>query len=172
MWYKVLCVPDINQVTACADAFVPNTDIRDTLVLGISLQARVNVSLQIDAALICGDRIVPAFCCRVLQGQSQAHRRAFCVGNPVLDIKCGLGHRSRLRLGYRRNGRSLFRTFCFLRLLRKHGCLPVFLRCRRIRFCGCAYRLRRKARAAIVLVLIWYASCWIGGFCRGFGVSA
>ena len=128
MWYKVLCVPDINQVTACADAFVPNTDIRDTLVLGISLQARVNVSLQIDAALICGDRIVPAFCCRVLQGQSQAHRRAFCVRNPVLDIKCGLGHRSRFRLGYRRNGWFLFWTFYFLRLLRNHGGLFVFFR--------------------------------------------
>ena len=168
MWYKVLCVPDVDQILVCADAFVPDPDICDALVLGISLQTRVNVSLQIDAALLCGNRIVPAIGCRAIQGQPQAHRRAFCVRNPVFDIKCGLGLRSRLRLGYRRNGRFLFRTFCFLRLLRKHGCLPVFLRCRRIRFCGCAYRLRRKARAAIVLVLIWYASCWIGGFCRGF----
>lgn len=113
MWYKVLCVPDINQVTACADAFVPNTDIRDTLVLGISLQARVNVSLQIDAALICGDRIVPAFCCRAIQGQSQAHRRAFCVGNPAVDIKCGLGLRSRFRLGYCGSGWFLCGGFLF-----------------------------------------------------------
>lgn len=27
---------------------------------------------------------------------------------------------------------------------------------------------QKKARAAIVLVLIWYANCWISGFCRGF----
>lgn len=88
----------------------------------------INAVLQIDAALLCGNRIVPAIGCRAIQGQSQAHRRAFCVRNPVFDIKCGLGHRSRFRLGYRRNGWFLFWTFYFLRLLRNHGGLFVFFR--------------------------------------------
>ena len=165
VWYKVLCVPDINQVTACADAFVPDPDICDALVLGVSLQAGADVAFQIDAVLLCGNRIVPAIGCRAIQGQSQAHRRAFCVGNPVLDIKCGFSFRSRFRLGYRRNGRFLFWTFCFLRLLRNHGGLLGFFRCRRVRFRGCAYRLRRNSRAAFVLVLIRHGICGIDGYC-------
>ena len=40
MWYKVLCVPDINQVTACADAFVPDPDICDFAELEAAQQFR------------------------------------------------------------------------------------------------------------------------------------
>ena len=83
----------------------------------------------------------------------------------MLDIKYRFSLRSRFRLAYHRNGWFLCGAFCFLRLLRKHGWLLGFFRCRRVRFRGCAYRLRRNSRVVFVLVLIRHGICGIDGFC-------
>ena len=85
----LLCVADIHLKGTGSGLLIPNPNIRDVAVLGISVEIATNIPFGVFAFYTCGDGVIPAIHGSAVEHKSDAFGVALGKADPVVNVKDG-----------------------------------------------------------------------------------
>ena len=86
----VLCVSDVDQITASGNGLIPDPYIGNFRICRIAIESRLYVPFQIDTASIRINGVVPAVHGFAVQPKTDTLGIALGKTDPVADVKCRL----------------------------------------------------------------------------------
>lgn len=86
----VLCVSDVDQITASGNGLIPNPHIGDFRICRIAIESGLYVPFQIDTSCIRINGVVPAVHGFAVQRKTDTLGIALGKTDPVADVKCRL----------------------------------------------------------------------------------
>ena len=98
----VLCVSDVDQITASGDGLIPDPHIGDVRICRIAIESRLYVPFQIDTSCIRINGVIPAIHGSAVKHKSDALSVALGKADPVVNVKNRLSRFSFRRFRCRR----------------------------------------------------------------------